>query len=72
MSGSRFRVSQINVRLCFISAGSNQQNPLIFCPGLVEDDPVEKSQFWRVFQQLDHAFEQTTGAAAVDAAMVKA
>src|SRR5437762_2359381 len=29
-------------------------------------------QFFRVFQQLDHAFEQTAGAAAIDAAMIEA
>ena len=37
-----------------------------------ENGRIEKSQSWRVFQQLDHAFEQTTGTAAVDAAMVEA
>jgi hypothetical protein len=29
------------------------------------------SEFFRIFQQLDHPFEQTAGAAAIDAAMIK-
>lgn len=37
-----------------------------------ENGRIEKSQSWRVFQQLDHAFEQTTGTTAIDTAMVEA
>ena len=33
---------------------------------------IEESKFCWILQQLDHAFEQTTRAAAVDAAMVEA
>ena len=39
---------------------------------LIEDGPVEPLQCFRVFQQLDHALEQTTSAAAVDASMIEA
>jgi len=37
-----------------------------------QDRRIEESKFCWILQQLDHAFEQTTRAAAVDAAMVEA
>src|SRR5437899_7481902 len=37
-----------------------------------QDRRIEESKFCWILQQLDHAFEQTTGTAAVDAAMVEA
>ena len=37
-----------------------------------ENRRIEESKFCGIFEQLDHALEQTTGAAAVDAAMVEA
>jgi hypothetical protein len=40
--------------------------------GWEDDGRIEKSEPCWILQQLDHAFEQTTGAAAVDAAMVEA
>jgi hypothetical protein len=40
--------------------------------GWEDDGRTEKSQSWRIFEQFDHALEQATGAAAVDAAMVEA
>ena len=40
--------------------------------GWEDDGRTEKSQSWRIFEQFDHALEQATGAASVDAAMVEA
>jgi hypothetical protein len=37
-----------------------------------QDRRIEESKFCGILQQLDHAFEQTTGAAAVDTAVVEA
>jgi hypothetical protein len=42
------------------------------CIRAYDNGRVEKLQSWRILQQLDYVFEQTTGAAAVDAAMVEA
>jgi hypothetical protein len=36
-----------------------------------EDGRIQESKFCWILQQLDHAFEQTTGAATVDAAMIE-
>ena len=37
-----------------------------------ENRRIDESKFCGIFEQLDHALEQTTGAAAVDASMVEA
>ena len=40
--------------------------------GWEDDDRIEKSELCWILQQLEHTFEQATGAAAVDASMVEA